>query len=58
MEDYLFYADFNNGDLNGMAAVDEQLMEIMLKFSKKHDGFGGVENSWQFMCYYEKTLRA
>ncbi len=58
MQEYLFKASFNDGSLNGMAAVDEQLMEIMLKLTKKYDGFGGVTDSWQFMCYYEKTLRA
>ena len=56
MKGYLFKAFKNEGDLFGMVAVDGELMDIMLKLTRKADGFGGVENSWQYMCYYHNTL--
>ncbi|MBQ8685348.1 MAG: redoxin domain-containing protein [Clostridia bacterium] len=58
MKKYLFYALLGEGDEYGMVKVNQELMDVMLLLTKKADGFGGVENSWQYMCYYEKTLGA
>ena len=52
MQKYLYFAELNNGELYGKTVVTAELMDIMLLLTKKHDGFGGVENSWQLMCYY------
>jgi len=56
MSTVLFMATLNNGELNGKIAVNAELMHIMLELTKKHDGFGGVEDSWQMMCYYYQPL--
>ena len=56
MNKYLFYALLGEGDKFGMVQINQELMEIILVLAKKADGFGGVENSWQKMCYYDKTL--
>ncbi|MBQ7924018.1 MAG: redoxin domain-containing protein [Clostridia bacterium] len=56
MADYLFEAELNNYELNGKIAVNAELMHIMLELTKAHDGFGGVKNSWQMMCYYYQPL--
>ena len=53
---YLFYASLNNNELNGKIAVNAELMHIMLELTKANDGFGGVKNSWQMMCYYYQPL--
>lgn len=56
MKKYLFYSFLNEGDTFGMVKINQELMDIMLLLTKKADGFGGIENSWQKMCYYEKTI--
>lgn len=56
MQTYLFYAILNERELYGMVAVDEELMEILLKLTKYYDGFGGIKNSWQMACYYYTTV--
>ncbi len=56
MSDYLFDANMNDNELTGMIAVNAELMHIMLEFTKRYDGFGGVPNSWQMMCYYYQPL--
>ena len=56
MNKYLFYALLGEGDKFGMVQINQELMDIILLLAKKADGFGGVENSWQKMCYYDKTL--
>lgn len=56
MKQYLYYAKLNNNELHGMVEVDETLLEIMKAVAKLYDGFGGVENSWQKMCYYYAEL--
>ena len=56
MKGYLFQALLGEGELYGMVALDKQLLEILVKLMRKADGFGGVENSWQLMCYYYKPL--
>ena len=58
MKSYLFHSFKNEGETYGMVALDRQLMDIMLKLTKKADGFGGIKNSWQYMCYYYKNLQA
>ena len=58
MKSYLFHSFKNEGETYGMVAIDRQLMDIMLKLTKKADGFGGIKNSWQYMCYYYKNLQA
>ena len=52
MQKYLYFAELNNDELYGKAVVDRELMDIMLLLTEKYDGFGGIENSWQLMCYY------
>ena len=56
MKTTFFYADLNNGALRGKTAVTKELMHIMLELTKKYDGFGGVPDSWQLMCYYHNPL--
>ncbi len=56
MQKYLFFAYRNNGELYGKVAVDKNLMDILQLLMKKSDGFGGVENSWQLMCYYYQPI--
>ncbi len=57
MQTYLFYAKINNDPtLQGKTAVNAELMHILLALTEKYDGFGGVENSWQLMCYYYQPL--
>ncbi len=56
MATHLFMAELNDGILNGKIAVNAELMHILLELTKKHDGFGGVENSWQLMCYYYQPI--
>ena len=61
MQQYLLKALFNGteangGKLYGLVELDETLMEILLKLTKAHDGFGGIKNSWQMLCYYYQTL--
>ena len=56
MSKYLFKSMLNEGDLYGMVAVNKEIMDILVKLMRKADGFGGIENSWQLMCYYYKTL--
>lgn len=58
MAQYLRQAGFNNNELHGLVAVDEQLMQILVKLMQKSDGFGGIKNSWQRMCYYYRTVSA
>ena len=50
-----FNAMKNEGNLQGFAAVDQNLFELLciLTRSEKYDG---IENSWLMLCYYEKTL--
>lgn len=56
MKAYLFKARRNNGELHGMVQIDRKLFDILLAVTKEYDGFGGVENSWQRMCYYYEKL--
>ncbi len=56
MEVYRFEAECNNGILNGKIAVNAELMHVLLELTKKYDGFDGVKNSWQMMCYYYQPL--
>ncbi|MBE7085355.1 MAG: redoxin domain-containing protein [Clostridiales bacterium] len=56
MFDYAFEADLINGTLKGKVKVNAEIMHIMLELTKKYDGFGGVKNSWQMMCYYYQPL--
>lgn len=56
MKKYLFFAYRNDGELYGFTKIDKALMEILIKFTKAYDGFGGIENSWQMMCYYYQPL--
>ena len=56
MSDYLFDAELQDGELHGKVAVNAEIMHIMLEFAKKYDGFGGVPNSWQMMCYYYQPI--
>ncbi|MBQ8291812.1 MAG: redoxin domain-containing protein [Clostridia bacterium] len=58
MRQYLHKAKLNDGAYYGLVEIDEQLLEILLSLTKKADGFGGVKNSWQYACYYEKTAYA
>ena len=46
----------NEGDLYGMVALNKEIMDILVKLMRMADGFRGIENSWQLMCYYYKTL--
>ncbi len=52
MQKYLYFAQLNNDELYGKTVVNREIMDIMLLLTKKYDGFGGIENSWQLMCYY------
>lgn len=56
MQKYLYFAQLNNGELYGKAVVNQELMDIMLLLTKAYDGFGGIENSWQLMCYYYAAM--
>ncbi len=56
MSDYLFEAELQDGALHGKVALNAELMHIILEFAKKYDGFGGVPNSWQMMCYYYQPI--
>ncbi|MBQ7368498.1 MAG: TlpA family protein disulfide reductase [Clostridia bacterium] len=61
MQKYLLKALFNGtaengGSLYGLVEIDETLMDILLKLTKAHDGFGGIKNSWQMLCYYYQTV--
>lgn len=56
MQKYLYFAELNNGELYGKTAINKELMDILLLLTKEYDGFGGVENSWQLMCYYYELL--
>lgn len=61
MQNYLLKALFNGseengGKLYGLVEVDETLMSILLKLTKAYDGFGGIKNSWQLLCYYYQTV--
>lgn len=56
MKTYLFNALLGEDELYGMVALNKELLEILVKLMRKADGFGGVENSWQLMCYYYKPL--
>ncbi len=56
MADYLFESRLNNGELRGKIAVNQELMYILLELTKEHDGFGGVKNSWQMLCYYYQPI--
>ena len=61
MRKYLLQAMFNGteangGKLYGLVEVNEELLDILLKITKAYDGFGGITNSWQMMCYYYKTI--
>ncbi len=56
MKDALQDAKWNNGNLYGKIAVSKELMHIMVELTKKSDGFGGVADSWQLMCYYYQPL--
>ena len=58
MSDYLFEAELNSKELHGKVAVNAEIMHIMLELTKKYDGFGGVPNSWQMMCYYYNPIGA
>ena len=58
MKRYLFAATLNDGELYGKIVVNAELMHIMLELTRKSDGFGGMKNSWQLMCYYHKPLGA
>lgn len=49
-------AEWNDGALHGKIAVSKELMHIMLELTKKYDGFGGVPDSWQLMCYYYQPI--
>lgn len=55
LKKYLFRAKLNQ-EQTGMVKIDETLLNILLKITETYDGFGGVENSWQLMCYYERTI--
>jgi hypothetical protein len=56
MKTTLFKANLNNNEKHGKIAVTKELMHIMLELTKKYDGFGGVHNSWQLMCYYYQPI--
>ena len=58
MSDVLYDATLTNktNPLYGKVAVNAELMHIMLQLTKAHDGFGGIKNSWQMMCYYHQPL--
>ena len=61
MQTYLLKALFNGSEANGgklygLVEVDETLMSILLKLTKAYDGFGGIKNSWQLLCYYYQTV--
>lgn len=56
MKQYLFFSYRNEGDLYGFVKVDAQLMDILSKLTKRYDGFGGVKNSWQMMCYFYQPI--
>lgn len=56
MSNYLYDAKENNKQLYGKIAVNAQLMHIMEQLTKKYDGFGGIPNSWQMMCYYYQPM--
>ncbi len=56
MQKYLFFAYRNDGELYGFTKIDKALMEILIKFTKAYDGFGGITNSWQMMCYYYQPI--
>ena len=61
MRKYLLQAMFNGteangGKLCGLVELNEELMDILLKITKAYDGFGGINNSWQMMCYYYQTI--
>ena len=56
MANYWARANRNSGNLKGMIAVDAELMHIILQLTRKYDGFGGIKNSWQMMCYYHEPL--
>ena len=56
MKKYLFFAYRNNDELYGKTAITKELMDILVLLAKFHDGFGGVENSWQMLCYYYQPI--
>ena len=56
MRKYLFHAQLNDGELHGLVAIDAELMTLLLKITKAYDGFGGIENSWQLMCYHYEVM--
>ena len=58
MQKYLHQAKLQNGEYYGLLAINEEVLEILQLFTKRHDGFNGIKNSWQLMCYYEKTVDA
>lgn len=45
----------NDGELYGMVAVTKEIHDIMQAFAIK---YGGIEDTWQMMCYYYQTLGA
>ncbi len=60
LKQYLHKAKVQSADEAhyGLAAIDETLLTILEKLMIKADAFGGVKNSWQFACYYDKTVYA
>lgn len=47
----------NEGALKGMYAVDQEVFELLNTITRSAK-YGGVEDTWLLLCYYELTLGA
>ncbi len=56
MQKYLFFAYRNNDILYGKTTLNQELMNILSLLAKYYDGFDGVKDSWQMMCYYYNPI--